>query len=63
MSELYKDGGTIVDTSAGAAAMSQTMLVSGDGDSSFEIDTLGMAAGLGLLRDVVIDSHFAERGR
>jgi cyanophycinase len=63
LQERYEDGCTIVGTSAGAAAMPETMLISGDGDDSFEIDTLGMAPGLGLLPGVVIDSHFAERGR
>ena len=39
------------------------MIVYGDGDVSNEISALGMAPGLGLLPGVVIDSHFAERGR
>lgn len=61
--ELFKDGGTVVGTSAGAAAMPDTMLFSGSGDESHEISALGMAPGLGLIEGVVIDSHFAERGR
>src|SRR5215213_8078218 len=43
--------------------MPETMLVSGPGDESNEVSALMMAPGLGLIRDVVIDSHFAERGR
>lgn len=44
--------------------MSETMLVSGNGEESHKLDTvLGMAPGLGLIQDVVIDQHFAERGR
>ena len=54
---------TIAGTSAGAAVMPQTMLISGPGDESNRISALGMAPGLGLIEDVVIDSHFAERGR
>lgn len=57
------EGGTIVGTSAGAAAMPSTMIISGDGETSSAISALGMAPGLGFMDDVVIDSHFAERGR
>ena len=40
------------------------MLVSGDGAASARIDgALRMAPGLGLLPGVIIDQHFAERGR
>lgn len=63
MHELYQRGATIAGTSAGAAAMPATMLVSGAGDSSEAISAIGMAPGLGLLENVVIDTHFAERGR
>lgn len=61
--QLYLRGGTVVGTSAGAAAMSETMLFYGPGDESNKISSLGMAPGLGLLRELVIDTHFAERGR
>jgi cyanophycinase len=62
--EIYEQGGTIAGTSAGASVMSETMLISGDGDESHKVDTvLGMAPGLGLIRNVVIDQHFAQRGR
>jgi cyanophycinase len=62
--EFYRRGGTIAGTSAGASAMSDTMLVSGDADSSHRIgNALLMAPGLGYLKDVIIDQHFAERGR
>jgi cyanophycinase len=54
---------TVAGTSAGAAAIPQTMLISGPGDTSDIVSGLGMAPGLGLLDGVVIDSHFAERGR
>jgi len=56
-------GATVAGTSAGAAAMPQTMIVSGQSDESNRISTLGMAPGLGLIDGVIIDSHFAERGR
>ena len=44
--------------------MCETMLVSGNGDESHKIgDTLRMAPGLGFVKDMIIDQHFAERGR
>src|SRR3954447_23652318 len=42
--------------------MSDTMLVKGSSESH-RIGDLHMAPGLGLVRDVIIDQHFAERGR
>jgi cyanophycinase len=63
MQERYHAGATVAGTSAGAAAMPETMLISGPGDESHEISALGMAPGLALIGGVVIDSHFAERGR
>nr|WP_235694388.1 hypothetical protein [Brucella intermedia] len=50
-------------TSAGASAMSETMLVRGTNASSFRISELSMTPGLGLLPNVIIDQHFAEQGR
>ncbi|HEX8256235.1 MAG TPA: cyanophycinase [Allosphingosinicella sp.] len=60
---LYERGGLIAGTSAGAAAMSDTMLVKGTSGETHRIGDLHMAPGLGLIRDVIIDQHFAERGR
>ena len=63
LKELHQKGTTIAGTSAGAAVMPEMMLISGPSDASNRISALGMAPGLGLIEDVVIDSHFAERGR
>lgn len=61
---LYEEeGATVAGTSAGAAAMAETMLIGGAGYETNEISAIGMAPGLGLISRVVIDSHFAERGR
>lgn len=63
--ELVAEGVTIAGTSAGAAAMSETMLV-GPRESD-ETNKVGSAfqtaSGLGLIEDVIIDQHFAERSR
>ncbi|MBY3101901.1 cyanophycinase [Rhizobium laguerreae] len=61
--EIFANGGVIAGTSAGASVMSDTMLVRGSNASSFRIGDLSMAPGLGLLPNVIIDQHFAERGR
>jgi cyanophycinase len=61
--KLYERGGVIAGTSAGASVMSDTMLVKGTSSETHRIGDLHMAPGLGLIRDVIIDQHFAERGR
>ena len=62
--EIYANGGAIAGTSAGASAMSETMLVANNGEASYRIKSaLLMAPGLGLAQDMLIDQHFSERGR
>jgi cyanophycinase len=61
--EIFSRGGVIAGTSAGASAASETMLVSGPGNASHKSDSLQLAPGLGFFRGVIIDQHFAERGR
>lgn len=61
--EIYESGGVIAGTSAGASAMCETMLVSGRGRESHRIGDLYLAPGLGFIKDVTIDQHFAQRGR
>jgi cyanophycinase len=62
--EMFAHGGVIAGTSAGAAVMSETMIVGGDGESSPRInDGLHLAPGFGFAKDMVIDQHFSERGR
>ena len=60
---IHLRGGVVAGTSAGASVMSETMLVRGSSQESHRIGDLHMAPGLGLIRDVIIDQHFAERGR
>ena len=61
--KLFERGGLIAGTSAGASVMSDTMLVKGTSSETHRIGDLHMSPGLGLMRDVIIDQHFAERGR
>ena len=62
LQQLYEKGIIIAGTSAGASAMSDTMIVGGEAGTAKK-DILTMAPGLGLLRSVVVDQHFAQRGR
>jgi cyanophycinase len=59
----YRRGTVIAGTSAGASAMSDTMIVEGASSDTPTKDMLSMAHGMGLLAEVVIDQHFAQRGR
>ncbi len=61
--DLFERGGLIAGTSAGASVMSETMLVGGSSAITHRIGDLHMSPGLGLIQDVIIDQHFAERGR
>ena len=62
--EIYEAGGTIAGTSAGASVMPETMMVGGNGEESHRIGgALKLAPGLGLIRGIIVDQHFAERGR
>ncbi|MDN5331024.1 MAG: cyanophycinase [Tepidanaerobacteraceae bacterium] len=63
LEKAYRHGVIIAGTSAGAAAMSDTMIIGGSEDHAPKGNTVGMAPGLGLLEEVVIDQHFAQRGR
>jgi cyanophycinase len=63
MMDRHRRGATVAGTSAGAAAMPETMLIAGPSDESPDVEDLSMAPGLGLVRDMVIDTHFAQRGR
>jgi cyanophycinase len=62
--EIYEHGGVIGGTSAGASVMGQIMMVSGSSEKSFRIgNDLKLAPGLGFIPSLLIDQHFAERGR
>jgi cyanophycinase len=61
--EIWRSGGVLAGTSAGASVMSDTMMVRGASAETHRIGDLRMAPGLGIIRDAIIDQHFAERGR
>jgi cyanophycinase len=50
-------------TSAGAMAMSNTMIYEGSADQAHLKGEVKITTGLGLMHNVIIDSHFDKRGR
>jgi cyanophycinase len=62
--DVYEKGATLAGTSSGASVMTEVMMAAGEGDESNKVGgSLRLAPGLGLLSGVIIDQHFAERGR
>ena len=53
----------IAGTSGGAAAMSNTMICGGNENRAFMKGEVELNIGFGLLRNVIIDTHFDARGR
>lgn len=53
----------IAGTSAGAAAMSNTIICSGDPARSFLKGEVELSLGFGFISNVIIDTHFDKRGR
>jgi cyanophycinase len=59
---LHQDGLVIAGTSAGATALGRWMILGGDG-GAVTTSSVRIGPGLDLLGNVMIDMHFAERGR
>lgn len=60
---IFNEGLIAGGTSAGAAAMSSTMFISGNSKGTVRRADVSLAPGLGYWRDTVVDTHFAQRGR
>lgn len=58
-----ESGFIIAGTSAGAMCMSSTMIYQGHSASGLIKGGVKMTTGASLIQDVIIDSHFVERGR
>lgn len=56
-------GVVIAGTSAGASVMSSTMIIESNDDKEVVAGAVRLAAGFNLISDVVVDQHFAQRGR
>jgi cyanophycinase len=59
----HQEGAVIGGTSAGAAMMPDEMIVGGASVSNPSVDAVQMGPGMGFLPGIVIDQHFAQRGR
>ncbi|MBD2465147.1 cyanophycinase [Oscillatoria sp. FACHB-1407] len=59
----FAEGLVIAGTSAGAAMMPDMMIVEGEGETNPRMEVVTMDRGMGFLPGVVIDQHFAQRGR
>lgn len=60
---LKEDGFVIAGTSAGAMAMANEMIAGGSSTEAFFKDAVHMYQGLGLIPELIIDTHFIQRGR
>lgn len=61
--ERYHHGLVIAGTSAGAMAMSNTMIYQGKSDLAHLKGEVKITTGLAFMNNVIIDSHFDKRGR
>jgi cyanophycinase len=61
--DRIEQGFIIAGTSAGAAMMSNSMIISGRSDNAPQVGGVEIAPGMDLLRGTIIDTHFTQRGR
>lgn len=61
--ERYQQGLVVGGTSAGAAMMPDMMIVEGESETNPRVEVVDMDRGMGFMPGVVIDQHFAQRGR
>ncbi len=61
--QAFENGAVVAGTSAGASVVCSTMITDGLSNDAARKCTLKMAPGLGLLEQVIVDQHFAQRGR
>lgn len=61
--KLYEEAFVLAGTSAGAMCMSEEMISGGHSTEALFKGGVNMRDGLGILPDVIIDTHFIQRGR
>ena len=59
----FSDGGMVAGTSAGAAALTGTIIYDGESPEALRKGAVMMTGGLALIRNTVVDTHFMTRGR
>ena len=63
ISSMLRLGGTVAGTSAGAAALSEVMIVVDEGSTLPYQDIARFDRGLGLIENCIFDQHFRQRNR
>ena len=63
LKERHCQGCIIAGTSAGAAMMSRSMLISGKPEESPRFGNVEIGPGLDFIPETIIDTHFSQRGR
>ena len=63
LQELHAAGTVIAGTSAGAAMLGTSMIVSGHSDENPRSEAVTIAPGMDFLDRMTIDTHFSQRGR
>ena len=63
INQRYERGMVVGGTSAGAAMMSNSMIIGGDSDESPRFEGVELAPGMDLIVGALIDTHFSQRGR
>jgi|SRR6185437_1766282 len=63
MDRYQNDNFVVAGTSAGAMAMSNTMIYQGSSQGALLKGEVKITTGIGFIRDVIFDSHFVTRGR
>ncbi len=58
-----EEGAVISGTSAGAAMMPDQMIIAGASVSNPTVDAVSIGPGMGFLPGILVDQHFAQRGR
>ncbi len=61
--ERFMAGAVVAGTSAGAVALSTTMIYNGGSADALRKGAVKMTSGLGFVDNMIIDSHFLARGR
>ncbi len=59
----YNHGATVAGTSAGASALGDPMVTSGNDTGGFKKGAIRISTGFGFLKRLVVDTHFLARGR
>src|SRR5829696_5364819 len=61
--ERHRTGMVLAGTSAGAAMMSAIMITEGSSEANPRLNLVEKSPGMGFVPEIVIDQHFAQRGR